>query len=94
MINTLDEGTSANESETTINGMPALQFEVVGKAKVLFHPQFSYLVTLLEGDEEFVVVTVYTKTNNYATYKSGMSQLAARVTGIGDAKKRQLLEQL
>lgn len=85
MLAVLDDASAGNESETEVNGLPALRFEVTGKSKALFHPQFTYLVTLIEGPDEFVSVISYAKTGDYPKFRATFDALPSRVTGLQEA---------
>jgi hypothetical protein len=50
----LEEGTTSNEEDFQINGLHALRFQLAGESKAMFHPKFTYLVTIVEGPEELV----------------------------------------
>ena len=86
MMNTLEEAKTANEEELTVNGLRALRFEVVGKTKVLFHPRFTYVVTLLEAPQELLVVNAWTPTDEYDKNKETLRQLIYRVSGMNSTE--------
>lgn len=86
MTGVLDEASTSDEEELTINGLAGARFQVTGKAMVMFHPKFEYLVTLLSGRDEVVVVTAYSKADAFESKKAELAALSTHVTGIsGDA---------
>jgi translation elongation factor EF-1beta len=86
MMATLQEASTSNEEELTVNGMHALRFEVVGKTKALFHPRFTYVVTLLEAPSELVVINAWTPTGDYDKNKEVLRQLIYRVSGLNSTE--------
>lgn len=86
MISTLEEGKTLNEEQLSVNGMKAYRFEVAGKSKALFHPKFTYVVTVLESERELVVVNAWTPTDGYEKNKDILRQLAFRISGVNSAE--------
>jgi hypothetical protein len=86
MMGTLEEANTANEEELTVNGLRALRFEVLGKSKALFHPRFTYVVTLLEAPQELLVINAWTPTGDYDKNKEILRQLIYRVSGLNSTE--------
>ena len=82
MISTLEEGKTQNEEQLQINGLKAYRFEVDGKSKGLFHPKFTYVVTLLEAQNELVILNAWSGTGDFAKNKETLQQLAFRIAGV------------
>lgn len=56
----LVEDYSAGEREhLTINGTPSVRFEATAKNKGFLGPKFTYVVTVLEGDKEMLVLNAF-----------------------------------
>jgi len=55
----LKDITSAKAEKLTVNGMPAVRFEISGTLSGIFGQRIIYQYTILEGDKEMVVVDVY-----------------------------------
>ncbi|MEX8495459.1 SHOCT domain-containing protein [Sphaerotilus sp.] len=89
MITTLEEGKTLNEEQLSVNGMKAYRFEVAGKSKALFHPKFTYVVTVLEGAQELVVVNAWTPTDDYDKNKDLLRSLAFRISGVNSTETEQ-----
>jgi hypothetical protein len=87
MTRLLQEGSAAHDEQLQINDMNAWRFEVAGKTKGLFGQSVTYLVTILEGNEELVVVNAWAPTGSFAKERQGLEKIAAGVKGIktGDA---------
>jgi hypothetical protein len=69
------------QEQATINGMRAAIFESEGKNKGAFGPKFTYIVTVLEGDKELVVV------NAWAPWKEDLSYERAKLRSIAPMVK-------
>jgi len=78
----LADASFKNEEQLQIKGMNAWRFEISGKVKGIFGSRYTYQYTILEDDEEFLVINPYTKEDSYETEKQEMQSLAFKVTGI------------
>lgn len=76
------ESKSLNAETITINGAPSVRFEIAVTMKGMFGSKGSYLYTILEGDDEIVVVNVYAPTEYIEEHRDEMQQYASRVSGI------------
>ena len=76
-----------NQEELTINGVKAWRYEVIGTGKTIFAPSVTYQLTMLEGDNEYVIVNATTKTANYEEDKQNMYTYAYKVSGIKSNSK-------
>jgi hypothetical protein len=74
--------TSQNAEEIKINGMPAVRFEISATIKGMFGSKVTYLYTILEGDDEYVVVNVYSLTDYLEEHREELKQYASRINGI------------
>jgi hypothetical protein len=72
-----------------INGIPALQFEIEGAYKDGSDGKF--LVTLFDGQDEVIFVTLYTKIENYPTKKPEFMALLNSSGGIIPAAKTEIV---
>jgi hypothetical protein len=79
---TLDDTEQSEIAELNINGMNAWQFETRGKLKNLFGTRYTYLTTVLEGDNEVIKMDVFAASSNYLAHSAELKQLAYSVTGI------------
>ena len=79
----LKDAISKNPEKLTINGMPAIRFEVTGTLAGLFGSSETYLYTLLEGDSEILVINTYAPTDKFDPAKSEFLSIASKITGIG-----------
>ena len=82
MIKTIEDGIVSNEEELTINGLHAYRFKMLGKNKGMFGRSFSYVVTVLEGVNEYVVLNANCRTDDFEQYKGVLKQFAFDVKGI------------
>lgn len=82
LSNAIVDAKTSNEEQITINGMRAWRFELTGKNKGVFGRTYTYLVTVLEGDEELVMVNAFALTDDYEKEKEALKQVVASVTGI------------
>jgi hypothetical protein len=84
MSRMITDTTTANEEELNINGMKALRFEMTGKNKGAFGLTYTYVVTMLVGKEELLVVNAWAPVDDYPSEKDALKQLAWSVKGIAD----------
>jgi len=82
-ISNLAEGVSKNAEQIKINGSNAWRFEVHGKTKGVFGNEMVYIITVLEGVNEIVVVNAYTQLSNYERDKVELQKVATEISGIG-----------
>ena len=78
----LKDAVSKNAEKLTINGMPAIRFEITGTLKGLFGSQETYLYTILQGDNEILVINTYAPTDKFDAVKPEFLALATKITGI------------
>jgi len=64
-ISNLAEGVSKNAEQLKISGLNAWRFEVHGKTKGVFGNEMVYIITVLEGANEILVINAYTQLSNY-----------------------------
>jgi hypothetical protein len=76
-----------NQEELTINGMKAWRFEAVGTDKAIFARSITYQYTMLEGDNEYVIIGATAYTSNYEDKKQEMYTYAYKVSGIKSTSK-------
>lgn len=76
-----------NQEELLVNGIKAWRFEIVGTEKGIFSPSLTYQLTMLEGDNEYVIVNAVSKTDNYEDKKQEMYTYAYKVSGIKSTSK-------
>lgn len=81
-ISNLAEAVSKNPEQLKLNGSNAWRFEVHGKTKGVFGTEVVYIVTVLEGDNEILVVNAYTPAANYEKDKDELRRIASEITGI------------
>ena len=80
----LKDSTIANAKQLKINGMNAAQFEVTGTLKGLFGVQMTYFVTVLDGNDEILVVAEYAPADIFEKTKPEFMQMLLSIRGIGD----------
>lgn len=76
------EAASQKPEALKINGMEAVRFEVLGTLTGVFGQKITYLYTVLQGDEEIVVVNAYGPADFVESHRSEMQQLAGKVGGL------------
>ena len=81
-LSTLAEGVSKNAEQLKINGSNAWRFEVHGKTKGVFGSEVVFIITILEGDTELLIVNAYTQKANYEKDKEELRKLSDDITGI------------
>jgi hypothetical protein len=81
----LKDAVSKNSEKTVINGMPAIRFEITGMLKGLFGSQVTYLYTILQGDNEILVINTYAPTDKYDAVKQSFYEVAEKIVGINSA---------
>jgi hypothetical protein len=91
IINVIEDGKTSNAEEIRINGMRAYRFQVVGKNKGVFGRSFTYLVTVLEGEVEYVVLNANCRTDDFEQYKEVLKQFAYEVKGITNDQQGTLI---
>ena len=85
ILHAVDNGKLSNSEELTINGMHAYRFEAVGKNKGMFGRSYSYVVTVLEGSEEYVIVNTNCLTDDFANFEPELKKYAFDVRGLDSA---------
>lgn len=80
----VDNASTTNAEELTINGMPAWRFELTGKSRGLFGATHTYLVTILAGTKEIVTINAWAPVDNYLREKEEFAQISASVKGLLD----------
>ena len=78
----LTDTETKNEQQLSINGMNAWRFEFSGKLKGVFGSRETYQITILEGDNEYVVISGYTPESNYENEKEDIGLLAYKISNI------------
>lgn len=91
LLSAVDDGKTSNDEDITINGMHAYRFRMVGKNKGVFGRSFTYVVTVLVGNDEFVQVNANCLTSDFEKYKDMLDHFAYDVKGLNVAQ--QLLSQ-
>lgn len=71
-----------NQEELTINGLRAWRYEIIGTTKSIFASSITYQLTMLEGENEYVIVNATTKTSNYEEDKEAMRSFAYKISGL------------
>ena len=85
-IGNLAEGIGKNAEQLKLNGSNAWRFEVHGKTKGIFGTEMVYIITVLEGDNEILVVNAFTEVSRYEKDKDELRKVSAEITGIMSAK--------
>lgn len=81
-INRLAEGHSKNAEQFIFDGLNAWRFEVHGKLKGLFGSSMVYLITIIEGETEILVINSYTSESNFEKEKAEMYKIINGLTRI------------
>lgn len=68
--------------QITVNEMRAWRYEITGKMNGLFGSKHTYLTTIIEGDQEIVIVTVWTSADTFEKQKETLKRMAENVSGI------------
>lgn len=76
---------SQNPEQITIKGLPAVRWEIVGTLKGLFGADVTYLYTLIEGGDEFVLVNAYAPTSYFQNNRPEVVKIAEGITGLHNA---------
>jgi hypothetical protein len=82
---------SQNIETLTINGMPAVRFEISTTLKGVFGTDVTYFYTILEGDGEIVVINVYAPKDYGEEHRAAFQNYAFKVSGL--SAKPQVSEQ-
>lgn len=73
---------SQNPESINIKGMPAIRWEIVASLKGLFGADVTYLYTIIEGGDEFVLINTYAPTSFFQRNKAELVKIAEGVTGL------------
>lgn len=79
MSNATDDAKVSAEAELDINGIHAYRFVLTAKAKGLFGRSFTYVVTVLDHGDEFVVIKVWSLTSDYEKFQNELIQVASNI---------------
>lgn len=82
LANTVAESQQSEIEQITVNGMRAWRYEVTGKTRGLFGSKYTYLTTIMEGDQEIVTVRAWTPADTFEKQKESLKQLAGNISGI------------
>ena len=85
MMKTIEDGKLSSPEELTINGLHAYRFQAEGKNKGMFGRSFTYVVTVLESNEEYVVVNTNCLTSDFDNYHAELLKYAFDVRGLDSA---------
>ena len=66
----------------TINGLPARQYTVTGELKNLFETRVTFLVTVLQGSDEVVLIQSWCPTWKYAKNSPEFIHISQSIVGI------------
>jgi hypothetical protein len=86
----LKDTASQRPENLTINNMAAVRFEVQGTLNGVFGQRITYIYTILEGDDEIVVVNAYGPADHVEAHRPELQQFAARVGGLHAASETQV----
>lgn len=81
----LKDAVSENAEKLTVNGMPAIRFQVTGTLKGLFASQETYLYTLIQGDEEILAITAYAPADKFQSVKPDFIGISEKIVGISSS---------
>lgn len=81
----LKDVASARTEKLTINGMPAVRFEISGTLSGIFGQRITYQYTILEGDNEIAVVNVYAPIAYMESNRQELQKVTERVSGLRSA---------
>jgi len=81
-VKRLEDATSGNDEQTQLNGMRVWRFEVTGKLKGIFGQRYTYLYTMIEGDEEYILITAWSPVDDFPKAKETFNKISASVSGI------------
>lgn len=73
---------SMNAETLTINGNPAVRFELAATLKGVFDREGVFIHTLLEGDNEIVDINVYAPRDYADTHREELQGYAYKVSGL------------
>lgn len=79
----------SQEETLTINGVNAYRFRMTGVNKGIFGRSYTYIVTVLEGSAEYIVVNASYLTSTLPENVRVMTELAANVKGISPPDTRE-----
>lgn len=86
IIASTEDGKTSREEEIAVKGMRALRFEVEAKNKGLFGARFTYVVTVIEGAQELLVVNASAPTTReFEKERDELRQFALGIEGLGSA---------
>jgi tetratricopeptide (TPR) repeat protein len=76
---------SQNPEQITIKGLPAVRWEIVATLKGLFGADVTYLYTIIEGSDEFVLINAYAPSSFFQRNKADLSKIAEGISGLQPA---------
>jgi hypothetical protein len=62
--------------------MKAWRYEAIGTGKTIFAPSVTYQLTMLEGDNGYLIINAASKTSNYEEDKQNFYSIAYKISGI------------
>jgi hypothetical protein len=74
----------------TISGLPAHQYTVTGELKNLFETRLTFLVTVLQGSDEVVLIQSWCPTGKYAKNSPEFIHISQSIVGIAGKPNAQV----
>lgn len=78
----LDDVKQSDIEHLKLNNMDARRFVIDGKVKNLFGTRYTTVSTVLQGDNEVVLVEAWTPTSKYEKQKAELNHFAGSVVGL------------
>jgi hypothetical protein len=78
--------TSTRTEKLTIQGMPAIRFEISATLGGILGPRLVYQYTLIESDKEVVLVNVYAPVDYMDENRQKLQKLAEQIKGLHSAE--------
>ena len=73
---------SQNPEQITIKGLPAVRWEIAATLKGLFGADVTYLYTIIEGSDEFVMINAYAPSSFFQSNRAELAKIAEGISGL------------
>lgn len=81
----IEDAKTTNAEQIKIKELDAWRFELTGKNKGIFGQRYTYQITVIEGEKEYLSINAWCQVDNYDKEKDGFKQMSESVVGLTSA---------
>lgn len=80
--NLLTDSSVSEINTVNLKDSTVMQFEVTGNSKTGYKQRFTYLLNVTKGKDEYIVISFFTLTENYANNKEDFLKILNTISGL------------